>query len=1121
MSDLKLWLEDLGLGAYAETFADNDIDLDVVSHLDDADLKELGLSLGHRRKLLAAAAKLTSAEGSAAPGHAKEPARAVSAEAERRQISILFCDLVGSTQLSQELDPESLHEVMRAYQDAVAGAVARYNGYVAKFLGDGVVAYFGWPQAFEDQAVRAVHAALASVEAVQALEATPGASHRLQVRAGIATGNVVVADIAGEIATDSGAVLGETPNRAARLQGVTEPNQIAMDDLTRRLIGSAFELESLGQHELKGFSKPIQAWRVVRVLRGGTRFEAVHGGRLTDFIGRDQELDLLRSRWRLAEAGEGQVVVFSGEPGIGKSRILREFETSVDGVRNGLIQMQCSPYGANTAFHPIVDYLYAAAGMDRAGSDEAKLDGLESYTGWNATTAPEKAALAAALTALPLARYPPLEMSPLKQKLRTIEALLSLVEERAQTHPLSLMVEDVHWIDPSSLEFFETLIERLRDARVLLVMTHRPEFEASWGGFGHVTQYSLTRLSKAQGRAIAERVTGGKPIPEEVLAQILSQTDGVPLFIEELTKAIIEADFLKLEGDRYVLAGPQAPVAIPSTLQGSLTARIDRLASVKDVIQAAACIGREFSPELLASILPLGEEVLEKALDQLVEAELVFRRRGSAATSYIFKHALVQDAAYDGLVKVKRQALHAKIAAALEGADEHDPMVLARHHSAAGNTEKAASYYFEAGRRSLSASALPEAIAALELGLRELETLESTSERQGMALQMRLMLGTARMAQFGWANPSVSDALEPAYPLAEELSEQSALGPLSWGLWVHHQTRTEFDAAVSWLDRLDTALEGMEGDAALELLAVRDSARGCQHFWHAEYDKAAAYTDHLRTIYDPQFHARIVAYANHDPLCFALHWAGSLNDWIVGSPEKSLRSLEEAIEIERRLGHPFNSAFALTAGAQSLPWLGQADRLLEHCDKVEKIAQEEGLGPFAELVLVAQWRGQGLIAKGEFAEGYRQLKAGNDFWLEMGGQVCNALFWSWQVRGLGGQGRIEEALKTVGRAIEHCRRTRDRWMEPECLRLKAELLLVQEDRSLEAEAEGVLREAIALAKRTGARSWQLRAASTLLELGRRRGEPAEAEAEVTACLSSFTEGRDTPDLRRAQDLLDA
>lgn len=1120
MSEIKLWLEDLGLGAYAGVFAENDIEMDVVPELDDADLKELGLSLGHRKKLLAAAARLRQVDGGASRAGRAAGAPAPGAEAERRQISILFCDLVGSTQLSQELDPEALHEVMRAYQDAVAGAIARYNGYVAKFLGDGVLAYFGWPQAFEDQAARAAHAALASIEAVQALELADGHAP-LQARVGIATGNVVVADIAGEIATDSGAVLGETPNLAARLQAVTEAGEIAVDGLTRRLIGKAFEVESLGQHELKGFAKSVEAWRVVRALRGSSRFDSARGSRLTGFVGREQEIDLLRERWRLATAGEGQVVVFSGEPGIGKSRILREFEEAVDSKSRETVHLQCSPYGANTAFHPIVDYLYAAAGFERLDGDGAKLDALEALTGWHAEGEPEEAALVATLMALPSGRYPPLDMSPLKQKLRTLELLMAFFARLAEARPLALLVEDIHWIDPSSLEVIDALVEQAQERRMLLVMTHRPEFESRWASFGHVTQYSLNRLSKNQGREIAERVTGGKAMPEEVLAQILSQTDGVPLFIEELTKAILEADYLKLEGGRYVLAGPLSPVAIPSTLHGSLTARIDRLSSVKDVIQAAACIGREFSAELLAQVLPLKEKSLGRALEELVGSELVFRRRAASGTSYVFKHALVQDAAYDGLVKTKRQALHGRIAAALESGTDRDPMVLARHFSAAGEADKAAGYFFDAGKRSLSASALPEAIAALEMGLAELDARQQSTDRENLALRMRLMLGTARMAQFGWANSSVSEALEPAYDLARGLEDRRALGPLFWGLWVHYQTRTEFDAAVAWLDRLDNALENVDGEDERELLAVRDSSRGCQHFWHAEYGKAQAYTDHLRGIYDPDFHARIVAYANHDPLCFALHWAGSLNDWITGFPEKSLKSLEEALEIEQRLGHPFNSAFALTAGAQSLAWLGQADRLLEHCDRVEKIAEEEGLGPFAELVLVAQWRGQALIAKGEYEEGYRQQKRGNDFWHEMGGRVCNALFWSWQARGLGGQGRIAEALEIIDRSIAHCRETRDCWMEPECLRLKAEFLLVQEDRSLEDGAEQLLREAIALAKESGGSSWQLRAATTFLELGRRRGAPAEGEAELSASLSAFTEGGQTPDLRRAQEMLGA
>ncbi len=1109
MNDLEAWLEKLGLGQHAQVLAENDVDFDVLSHLTDADLKELGLSLGHRRKLLTALQD----EAPKPPAPASTPAPVEAEEdAERRQLTVMFCDLVGSTELSQKLDPEELREVLRRYHEAVARVINAHQGHVAKLLGDGVLAYFGWPHAHEDQAEMAIRAALAAAAAVGGIE---GAGEPLAARAGIATGQVVIGDMMGEAVQERGAVAGETPNLAARLQGLAKPGEVVIDDATRRLTFGSFKLENGGERELKGFGAPVAVWRVTGTARSGSRFEAAHGAGLTGFVGREHEIGLLLDRWRHARSGEGQVVLVSGEAGIGKSRILREFTGRLDGDGCLMLRYQCSPHEVNAAFHPVIAEVEVAAEFLPDDPPDRRLDKLERHLGATFGDPGESLPLIAALLSLPVERYTPVEMAPQRRKQRTITLLTERIARLSREQPVVMLIEDIHWIDPSSLEWLDALVARVQDVAVLAVMTYRSEFTPQWDGHGHVTAHSLNRLGRGDGRAIAERVTGGKALPDEVLDRILEQTDGIPLFVEELTKTVLEAGFLESQADRYVLNGPLPELAIPATLHDSLMARLDRLAPVKRVIQAAACIGREFGAGILAEALPMGAAELEDALGQLLGAQLIFRRGGAEEARYIFKHALVQDAAYASLLSTTRRNLHGRLALALERSDDPDPLALARHFSVAGTNQRAAQLYLAAGRRSLEGSALPESIGALELGLREVEAIAPSTGRDRLELDLRVALGTARMASFGWAHPSVSEALEPAFALAKAFGDRDALGSILWGLWVHYQTRTNFPRAHEWLAELETvARESPESDLPL----VYDMSAGCQYFWEADYRRALGHTDRLKTVYDPARHAGIVALTNHDPLCFSQHWAGSLADWITGFPDRSLERLEEAVSHARKMGHPFNRAFAMSAGVTSLFYRGEAQRALTFADEVERIVEEEALGPFAQNVLVNQWRGAGTIFLGRCEEGYPLVKQGNDFWNMAGGRICNAMFRSWIVLGLQGLGRIGEASAMNADNTTHCRETGDRYMEPECVRLQGALTLQAEVPDIEA-AERSFHEAIAIAQVHGAKSWELRAAMSLARLLHSRDRRADAVECLEPVLNWFTGGLETEDIRRAGSLL--
>ena len=595
--DILAWLRELGLERYEQAFRENEIAADILPKLTADDLKDIGVTIvGHRRKLLEAIAALAEPAlarqaGPSAPVKTLTAARPT--EAERRQLTVMFVDLVGSTALSAALDPEEMGAAIRVYQNAVAGETLRFEGHIAKFMGDGVLAYFGWPQAHEDDAERAVRAGLALVRTVGGLEA---GGRRLAARIGIATGLVVVGETVGEGEAQERAVVGETPNLAARLQALAAPGAVVISQATRRLVGGLFELTDLGPTRIKGFAEPVAAFVVEGEGSADGRFEALHGHRVTTLIGRENELAMLLERWSWAKDGDGQVVLIAGEAGIGKSRLLRALREKLAGEPHIAINHLCSAYHTNSALHPVVAQLERAAGFASHDKPGERLAKLEALLAQGAEQLDEAAPLVGALLGVPTdERYPALNFSPQRQKQRTFEVLLEQLVGLARQRPVLQLYEDLHWADPSTLELLDTVVERARALPILVVITHRPQFSPQWLGQAHVTALPLNRLGRRQGAAMALRVTGGKALPAEILDQILERTDGVPLFLEELTRTMLELGLLTDAGDHYELTGPLPPLAIPANLHDSLMARLDRLATVKELAQIGAVIGREFS----------------------------------------------------------------------------------------------------------------------------------------------------------------------------------------------------------------------------------------------------------------------------------------------------------------------------------------------------------------------------------------------------------------------------------------------------------------------------------------------------------------------------------------------
>jgi class 3 adenylate cyclase/predicted ATPase len=729
--DLGAWLRSLGLERYEGAFRENEIDETVLPSLTEEHLKQLGVTaLGHRVKLLDAIAALRDDTGAQRPSSDLKiapaaPSVAPEDRAERRQVTVMFSDLVGSTALSTRMDPEDLREVIAAYQKCVAKTVLRFGGFVAKYMGDGVLVYFGYPQAHEDDAERAVHAGLELVAAVAALKAPVS----LQTRVGVATGLVVVGDLIGLGSAQEQVVVGETPNLAARLQGVAEPNTVVIAENTRKLLGNLFELADLGAQDLKGIAGPVRAWAALRPGSAEGRFEALHGGGLTALVGREEELELLMRRWSKAKSGEGQVVLLSGEAGIGKSRLTAALLERLTGEPHTRLRYFCSPQHTDSAFYPIISQMERAAGLARDNTPQAKLDKLDAVLAQTSTSI-QDAVLFADMLSLPNdGRYPALDLNPEQRRQRTFEALIAQVDALSRSSPVLMIFEDAHWTDPTSLEVFGRTVDRVRSLRVLLIVTFRAEFELPWIGRPYVTFLALNRLGEQEITTMIDRVVGNQPLPANLRQDIIERTDGIPLFVEEMTKAVLEAEG---EGEARRTAGavPSPALAVPASLHASLMARLDRLGPAKDVAQIGAAIGREFSHALLGAVAGKPEPELASALDRLIATGLLFRQGAPPHATYFFKHALIQDAAYGTLLREPRRGLHARIAETLESQfaeiAENQPQLLARHCTEAGLIEKAAGLWGKAGQRSLARAALLEGAEQLKRALDQIATLPAT-----------------------------------------------------------------------------------------------------------------------------------------------------------------------------------------------------------------------------------------------------------------------------------------------------------------------------------------------------------------------------------------------------------
>ena len=1068
MSDLRDWLRMNNLEQYAEAFEANDIDLDILPDLDDHDLEQLGLSLGNRRRLLKAiAARDTAAapisSGQTASSSDRSPPAAEqlgSGDAERRQVTVMFADMVGSTALSAKLDPELLGSVIRRYQDAVAGAIGRYGGFVAKFMGDGVLAYFGFPHAFEDAAERAVRAAIGILSEVGAIEAPDGT--RVQARIGIATGLVVVGEIIGTGMAQERTIVGETPNLAARLQALAGTDCILISESTQKLLGGLFELTCTGEHELKGFSRPVQAWRVCGEASVESRFAAIRAGHLP-LIGRAHEMGLMRERWHLARQGEGQIVTVIGEAGIGKSRMIEALLDELASEAHARINLQCTPYHSDSALYPVIQYLNRAAGFAPADPPDVRTDKLHALLAARHITHATALPMLAELLSISLAESPPTTSSPAQRKAAMLALLVEILMRIGDNDPVLIVLEDAHWIDATTLEMMTRLTDSIGRARLLAMVSARLDFVPPWLARPHATQVTLGRLGRPECMQVVAGVAAAHGLSADTIAAIVAKTDGVPLFVEELTRSVVES------------AGEDS--AVPATLKDSLMARLDRLGGAREVAQIAAVIGRQFTFALLEAASGKDSGELEGMLAKLVAAGIVFPEERGLERSFIFKHALVRDAAYESLLLMRRREWHGRAAQALEqrfgDVAAREPELLAYHFGEAGIVPLACDYRMQAGDQAVSRSAYVEAIAHFTAGL---DLAGSLPPQDGLRRQLDfwLKLGSASVVAHGLQSMEAETAYTKAAGIGEELGDGPASFQAKWGLWINANLRRKTALARDRANEL-VSLAQQSGDREL-LVEAYHCQLSTAHF-RGEVRGVLEGGRHTISLYDVSQHRHLAhAFGGHDP-CVCAHAQCGNACQLSGDGEKARQHFTQAIALAEEIDHPNSLAHGLHSTGMGHQLGGDRESAYAAAHRAVALADRFNLPP---------WRASSLILAGwATATG----AADTDAVRLIDAEIANATavgplpqyYLGLAAEVLLAAGRAADALGHLDRAIAGIDEAGVGIYLPEIYRLRGACLLAL-DRRNKAEARSAFATAADIARRQGAVIFERRAEASLSEL---------------------------------------
>ena len=1111
MRDIAEWLGSIGLGEYAQRFAENAIDFSTLRDLTEQDLKDLGVLLGHRRKMLRAIAELDDA-----PAPAESATKPESPdEAERRHLTVMFCDLVGSTALAARLDPEDMRTLIGAYHRRITEVISRHQGIIGRYMGDGVLVYFGYPQAHEDDAEQAVRAGLALVDAVAKLPTDTDVA--LSARIGIATGVTVVGDLSGEGAAQEQVAIGETPNLAARLQTLADPGTVFICPTTRRLTGGHFDYRDLGPQALKGWAEPISIWRVLSASSVVSRFAAMHKTKLPALFGREEEIELLLRRWRHATQEEGRVVMLTGEPGIGKSHIALALDERLQSESHITLRYFCSAHHTNSALFPFISQLERAAWFKHSDTPAEKLSKLDALLA-QSTHDPEHVAVLANLLALPTDdHYRLQDLAPQKRKEKTLTALLAQLDGLAAQQPVFIIFEDVQWMDPTSLELLAVTVEHVPQLRALLLVTARPEFTPPWPNYPHLTTISLTRLGRRYGAELVERVTGGKTLPKEVMDQILAHTDGVPLFIEELTKMVLEGGLLQERDGHYVLGRPLPPLAIPTTLQASLMARLDRLSLVREVAQIGAVAGRDFHYELLNAVAGLPRERLDEALDQLVRSELVFRRGEIPNAVYTFKHVLVRDAAYTGLLKSRRAQMHGAMANALEQQFpeivQTQPETLAHHLTEAGLTEKAIGYWLQAGKNAALRSANLEAIAHLQRGIEVTGQLPAGEAKDRSELDLQLVLGPCLSATHGPAAGNALATFARARELCERLGQPPEYLQVMFWLATASVVRGELPQALDAIADLPSAAEARGNQPAL-LNGIR--GQGMILMFMGQIVEAREALGRAIELFDASQEADRTAArtAGQDAgvsILVLMAWVL----WILGQVDEAVSRMTAALERADAVHHAHTHAYAWYYASVLHALRGEPAIAQGYAERCLAISEQHGFSHW--LGLSRAIRGISAALLDASAGRLDEVKTSLEEYQRAGYQLGLTVQFVLLCPALLLRNQPEAALEIIDHGLSIVSQNSERFCEAELYRLKARALLMRG--TAEIEAESLLDQALRTARGQQARSLELRAATDLARLWMRKGKRAEARDVLESTYRCFSEGFDTPDLKEANAVL--
>jgi class 3 adenylate cyclase/predicted ATPase len=1041
-------------------------------------------------------------------------------DAERRQLTVLFCDLVDSTKLSGQLDPEDYREVVRAYQQTCTQVIQRFDGYVAQYLGDGLLVYFGYPAAHEDDAERAVRTGLCILEAIGTLnthlERDKGI--KLSVRLGMHTGLVVVGTMGGEGRQEQLA-LGDVPNIAARIEGLAQSDTVVVSHATYRLTQGYFDCEALGEQTLRGMAEPIAVYRVRSTSGAHSRLDIATTHGLTPLVGRESEVTLLLERWAHAKEGQGQVVLLSGEAGIGKSRLVQVLKDHVAGEPHTRLECRSSPYYQHSALYPIIELLPRILPWQHNASPDEKLDQLAHVLSQYRLPVQEAIPLLAPLLslAIPEGRYPPLTFSPQRQRQKTFEVILAMLLELSALGPVLLILEDLHWTDPSTLELLDLLMDQIPTVSLCVLLTCRPTFQPSWSSRSYLTQVTLNRLSRQQIERMAEQVAGGKRFPAEVLRQIVEKTDGVPLFVEEMTKAVLESGVLQEVHGHYETMGALSALAIPATLHDSLMARLDRLVTAKAVAQYAAVMGRQFSYALLHAVSQLDEPTLQRELGRLVDAELLYQRGLPPQATYLFKHALIRDIAYESLLRSTRQGYHQRVAQVLEAQFPEtaatQPELLAHHCTEAGRNQQAVRYWHQAGQHAIQRSAYAEAIAHLTQALAVLKPLPPTPERARQELALQTSLGQALIAVRGYASAEVEHVYLRARELSQEVDDTAEHVRALMGLYVLFFVRANHEAVHALTSELLQLGQAIQDPLVLIQTYAHE---GESLLFQGKYALARTHLEHAKSLYRPRQYNPSAYFFGHHPVVQNLSIL-ALGLWILGYPERAAQQSDEALTFAQGLSHPFSLAFALTAKALLHHLCREANIVQEQAETAVTVSTEHGFpfrAAYGNMLL-----GWAMGERGDGEAGVARIEEGIAAFQATGAKLHSPIWLGLRAEAYGKIGQMEEGLTVLVEALSAVEDTGEHFYEAELYRLKGEVLL-QLSPDNQREAEACFQQARTIAQSQGAKAWELRTATGLARLWQHEGKIPQARDLLAPVYHWFTEGFDTADLQEAKALLE-